>query len=151
MSHGRLAVHIGRNTITPTFRGWLIHDVSGRSAPRAEAAGAHAGPHADPGRWAAETARIVAGPAVVVPGLGVAGLGVPVAGLGVPTLLIAATIVTAATRGVAALARTVVACAAVVARRLVVALVAGPAAPVARLRRCRPQNDEHRCDQQTYL
>ena len=60
----------------------------GRSAPRAETAGAQAGPHPYPGRRPSEAARVVAGPAEVVPA-GIAGRAA-----GVP-----ATVVARGTRG----------------------------------------------------
>ena len=125
-----------------------------RSAPRAQAPGAHAGPHSYSGRWPAEAARVVAGPAEVEPvaGLAVARLAVPVpTGIAGRSAGIPATIVAAASRAVAALARRVVARGAPLGGpRLVVTWVglASPA-PVARLRGCRPQDDQHRGDQQT--
>src|SRR5271166_1840026 len=116
----------------------------GRSAPGAKAAESQAGPDPQPGRRPADAARVVAGLAVPVPvPTGIAGRSA-----GIP-----ATIVTAVSRDVSALGRRVVARGARVGvPRLAVARV-GPAspAPVARLRGRRPQDDQHRGDQQTSL
>jgi hypothetical protein len=91
--------------VSPSVHAWAPRGVIGeaceRSAPRAEAAGAKAGPHPDSGRRPAETARVIAGPAVVAPG---AGLAAVIAWLGV-SALIAGVVVTPAT--VVTLARSV--------------------------------------------